>query len=82
VQQVWGLGVPCWRLLFEAPARVLGQPAFPDRIALVFAMFLLTYAILRTFLFTDGRWADWRKEPDHFFAVCVATIKILQRRQL
>src|SRR5947207_641950 len=34
VQQVWGLGVPLWRLPFEIAARAFGQPAFPDRLAL------------------------------------------------
>ena len=35
VQQVWGLGVPLLRLPFEALARVVGMPAFPDRVCLV-----------------------------------------------
>src|SRR5579871_4961089 len=33
VQQVWGLGVPAWRMPFEAAARIYGQQGFPDRIA-------------------------------------------------
>ena len=31
VQQVWGLGVPVWRLPFELLAKLAGQRAFPDR---------------------------------------------------
>ena len=33
VHQVWGLGVPIWRLPWEALAVYLGFTAFPDRIA-------------------------------------------------
>lgn len=38
VHQVWGLGVPLWRLPFEAAARIAGLDAFPDRIAFAFAL--------------------------------------------
>jgi hypothetical protein len=38
VHQVWGLGVPLWRLPFEAFARAAGYPAFPDRIAFAVAL--------------------------------------------
>lgn len=39
VQQVWGLGVPFWRLPFEAASRLFDWEAFPDRIAFgVFAL--------------------------------------------
>ena len=47
VQQVWGLGVPSWRLPFELVAKVFGQVGFPDRLALTAAMALLAYALLR-----------------------------------
>jgi hypothetical protein len=47
VQQVWGLGVPVWRLPFEAVARVLGQPAFPDRLALAAAITVAAYIVIR-----------------------------------
>ena len=33
VQQVWGLGVPTWRLPYEALAKLFGYDAFPDRLA-------------------------------------------------
>lgn len=33
VHQVWGLGVPLWRLPFESTAKLLGFEDFPDRIA-------------------------------------------------
>lgn len=69
VQQVWGLGVPCWRLLFEAPARWVGQPAFPDRIAFAIALCLLTYAVLRRFVFPNDRLADLRQDPHLLLAM-------------
>jgi len=47
VQQVWGLGVPAWRLPFELFAKAAGQPAFPDRLALAAALILVCYLLLR-----------------------------------
>lgn len=49
VQQVWGLGVPCWRLPFELLARIFGRPSFPDRLALLMAMILVNYCLLVAF---------------------------------
>jgi hypothetical protein len=46
VQQVWGLGVPIWRFPFELLARVLGQAAFPDRLALAAAIALSVYVVV------------------------------------
>jgi len=48
VHQVWGLGIPLWRLPFEVLARLLGQPAFPDRIALALFMALVAYVVLKS----------------------------------
>ncbi len=50
VHQVWGLGVPLWRLPFEAAARAVGLPGFPDRLALAFFMALVGWIILRSIL--------------------------------
>jgi hypothetical protein len=50
VQQVWGLGVPVWRLPFELLAKVFGQPAFPDRLAFGAALALLVIFTLKVFL--------------------------------
>src|ERR1041385_2270998 len=33
VQQVWGLGIPFWRLPWEGLAKLAGLQMFPDRIA-------------------------------------------------
>jgi hypothetical protein len=49
VQQVWGLGIPIWRLPFEIVARVFGHPSFPDRICLMIFIALVTYICLRVF---------------------------------
>ncbi|MEO8679491.1 MAG: hypothetical protein ABI665_10625 [Vicinamibacterales bacterium] len=43
-QQVWGIGVPLLRMPGELVARVLGWPAFPDRITLV-AFFALVMIV-------------------------------------
>ena len=50
VQQVWGLGVPTWRLPFELLARAVGQPAFPDRLALAAAIALSAYMVVASLL--------------------------------
>lgn len=47
VHQVWGLGVPLWRLPFEAAARLVGVPAFPDLLCLWVALAGVAYALLR-----------------------------------
>ena len=54
VQQVWGLGVPLWRLPFEILARAVGQPAFPDRVCLAVFIALVTYVVLCTFTVDDS----------------------------
>jgi hypothetical protein len=59
VQQVWGLGIPLWRLPFELLARAVGQPAFPDRLALAAAIALSAYVVFASLLppacFITGR---------------------------
>jgi hypothetical protein len=47
VQQVWGLGVPLWRLPFEVTAAALAHRGFPDRILLVITVSLSAYLALR-----------------------------------
>ena len=42
-QQVWGLGVPFWRLPFEGMAKLLGYQGFSDRITLGIAIFLVSF---------------------------------------
>lgn len=70
VQQAWGLGVPLWRLPFEAVARLFGQPAFPDRVVFAIAIALVAYIILFTFSAPNEKarrsqgnfeaWSFWR----------------------
>src|SRR5258705_12474015 len=52
VQQVWGLGVPCWRLPFDLIAKACGFVAFPDRITLGIAVAMVTFLVLRVFSMT------------------------------
>ena len=49
VQQVWGLGVPAWRALWDAGARLFGRPFFPDRIAFLGALALTAWLVTRAF---------------------------------
>lgn len=53
VHQAWGLGVPLWRLPFEAAARTLGAAQFPDMCAVALALGLFSWLVLRT---------SWRDE--------------------
>jgi hypothetical protein len=48
VHQVWGLGIPLWRLPFEAIAKVLGYAGFPDRLCFGFALAILYFIVLKT----------------------------------
>jgi hypothetical protein len=50
VQQVWGLGVPIWRLPFEILAKLFGRPAFPDRLAFGAALLVLAFLLIRVFI--------------------------------
>jgi hypothetical protein len=55
VQQMWGLGIPLWQLPFDLVARLLGYPAFPDRIAFGILMVLSGYMACLAFFEADGR---------------------------
>jgi hypothetical protein len=63
VEQVWGLGVPSWRLPFEGLARAFGQPAFPDRLALLAAIIVAGYVVMRGLSAPEVRSAsDWIRQ--------------------
>jgi hypothetical protein len=47
VQQVWGLGVPLWRLGFEVVWRLLGQRNFPEMLAFGFALWFAVWTVVR-----------------------------------
>ena len=47
VHQVWGLGVPLWRLPFEAAAHLWGFDGFPDRIAFALFALLVSFIVLK-----------------------------------
>ena len=50
VHQVWGLGVPLWRLPFEAVAKLFGEPGFPDRLAFGTALVIAAFWISNLWL--------------------------------
>lgn len=59
VHQVWGLGVPLWRLPFVGLARLCGFVDFPDMFAFAIALAATCYFVLRTF----NPVADLRQKP-------------------
>lgn len=64
VQQVWGIGVPLWRMIFEIPARFFFDQTAPDRLALWCALALVIYFVygaLKKELFPTiaGEKASW-----------------------
>jgi hypothetical protein len=61
VQQNWGLVGPFWRLPFECLARIVGQPAFPDRISLGLFIALTGYVAARGIVDAKGsNLREWR----------------------
>jgi len=50
VHQVWGLGVPLWRLPFEAVAKLFGFDGFPDRIAFGLFALLVCFVVLKVWV--------------------------------
>ncbi len=55
VHQVWGLGVPLWRLPFEAIARLAGESHFPDRLCFLVALWGWAFLVVSVLLRTDPR---------------------------
>ena len=54
VQQVWGLGVPMWQTGWEIIGRPFGLSPFPDRLAMLFGIVLVLYALMRAWLGSSG----------------------------
>src|SRR3989304_4075882 len=79
VHQVWGLGVPCWRMPFEILAKVFGQRGFPDRGALAIAILLVSYFVLRVFTVPDGvrQLDDWLSALLHSPLAAAAALLLL-----
>ena len=46
VHQVWGIGIPLWRLPLEIFARVLGHDTFPDRLAFGLFAMMVAYCVI------------------------------------
>jgi hypothetical protein len=66
VHQVWGLGVPLWRLPFEGLARLLGFPCFPDRLCFLCALWLWGIYALATLdrVALNSAWPSSMKRPE------------------
>jgi len=47
VHQVWGLGVPFWRLPFEFSAKLFGFGGFPDRVAFGVFLIIVSFVVFR-----------------------------------
>lgn len=61
VHQVWGLGVPLWRLPFEAAAKLCGFDGFPDRIAFGLFASLVCFVALKVWANFGDEWSSsWR----------------------
>ena len=57
VHQVWGLGVPLWRLPFEAVAKWFGFNGFPDRLAFGLFALIVSFMVLNGWAhFGDAKW--------------------------
>lgn len=50
VHQVWGLGVPLWRMPFEGVAKLCGHDGFPDRLAFGFFALLVGFVALKVWV--------------------------------
>ncbi len=81
VQQVWGLGIPLWRLPFTILAKAFGLDVLPDRIPLLAALMLWAYVVLRVFLghsrmifIVEGR---LKKGEENFWVWLLAALSIL-----
>ena len=46
VHQVWGIGIPLWRLPLEIIARIFGYDAFPDRLAFGLFAMMVAYCVI------------------------------------
>jgi glycosyltransferase involved in cell wall biosynthesis len=70
VQQVWGLGIPLWRLPFELVAKLFGFEGFPDRLALVMFITVVAYVVLRTWYTPLVGNVGRRTSPSHSRGNC------------
>lgn len=59
MHQVWGLGVPLWRLPFEIVGKGVGWEGFPDRLAFGLFACLVVFLLLRT-LVSSLVISEWR----------------------
>jgi hypothetical protein len=59
VNQVWGLGIPIWRIPFELLARLFGMSPFPDRLAMAGFMFAVAYVVFKTWPLIPIKSGPW-----------------------
>jgi hypothetical protein len=75
IQQVWGLGVPAFRFVFEVLARVFGFGGFPDKVTFLIAYCICALCLIRTFLVDEqmsdagNGTTDWLKISRNLCAV-------------
>ena len=77
IQQVWGLGVPGFRFVFESIAKLFGFKRFPDRFTFLIAYLLTCWFIAATFEF-GALMTDWSAGKKKFTdLLCNLTILVL-----
>jgi hypothetical protein len=78
MQQVWGLGVPAWRLPFEVLSKLCGYSDFPDRVTFAFAYALAAWLIIKAFTGTPGTdLQSGESSATHSWYTSVGSIAIL-----
>ena len=80
VQQVWGLGVPLWLSIWEAIGRVIHLSPFPDRIAMLLAVVLTIYTLLRAWFGPGGDRSFASRGAFLFTAMLPGVITMLRGR--
>jgi hypothetical protein len=72
VQQVWGLGIPLWRMPFEILAKVAGHSSFPDRIVLGLSLGIVAFIGLQKAI--HPVLGSSKDSPPQIFAVCIGAL--------
>ena len=80
VQQVSGLGVPLWLAAWEVIGRAIHVTPFPDRLAMLFGVVLMMYALLRAWLGPGGDRSYASRGAFVFTALLPGVITMLRGR--
>jgi len=70
VHQVWGLGIPLWRVPFTFVAQLFGYSTFPEHFATAIALALMGLFTLKTFLVPALRTKEEKGSLSPAFASC------------